>query len=75
MLDLSVVVPVRNAEAFVDGCLEAILRSNPREVIVVDRLSSTSGLAEIAGVADAGALPSSDGEIVCTPVSESGRAS
>jgi glycosyltransferase involved in cell wall biosynthesis len=47
MLDLSVVVPVRNAEALIDGCLTSIVRSEPREIIVVDGRSSDKTL-EIA---------------------------
>ncbi len=40
MLDLSVVVPVRNAESMVDECLASIAHSGPREIIVVDGQSS-----------------------------------
>jgi glycosyltransferase involved in cell wall biosynthesis len=40
VLDVSVVVPVRNAETFIDDCLASLVRSSPREVIVVDGLSS-----------------------------------
>ena len=40
MDELSVVVPVRNAEDLVDDCLAAIARARPREIIVVDGLSS-----------------------------------
>lgn len=47
-LDLSVVLPVRNAEALVGECLESIVRAGPGEVIVVDGLS-TDGTLEIAG--------------------------
>ena len=47
MLDISVVVPVRNAENILEDCLESIRRSTPREVIVVDGLSTDSTL-EIA---------------------------
>jgi len=36
MLDLTVIVPVRNAEAFLTECLRSIAKSDPREVIVVD---------------------------------------
>lgn len=36
MLDLSVVVPVRNAEAFIEDCLASIVAASPREIIVVD---------------------------------------
>ncbi|HWU06318.1 MAG TPA: glycosyltransferase [Streptomyces sp.] len=39
-LDVSVVVPARNAESLIDGCLASIRRCNPREIIVVDGLSS-----------------------------------
>ncbi|HLY35771.1 MAG TPA: glycosyltransferase [Candidatus Limnocylindria bacterium] len=38
--DLTVVVPVRNAESFITECLEGILSDRPAEVIVVDGLSS-----------------------------------
>jgi glycosyltransferase involved in cell wall biosynthesis len=47
-LDVSVVVPVRNAESIVEVCLESIVRSRPREVIVVDG-KSTDRTVEIAG--------------------------
>lgn len=40
MLDLSVVVPVRNAEHMIDECLASIIRAQPREIIVVDGMSS-----------------------------------
>jgi len=36
MLDISVIVPVRNGEAMINDCLAAIARSRPRELIVVD---------------------------------------
>jgi glycosyltransferase involved in cell wall biosynthesis len=39
-LDVSVIVPTRNAESLIDGCLESIRKSSPREVIVVDGLSA-----------------------------------
>lgn len=45
--DISVVVPVRNAEAMLDGCLASIQAQNPREIIVVDG-NSTDGSLEIA---------------------------
>ncbi|MCW3015608.1 MAG: hypothetical protein JWO02_2700 [Solirubrobacterales bacterium] len=38
--EVTVVVPVRNAEAWIDDCLDSIARSSPAEVIVVDGLSS-----------------------------------
>jgi len=47
VLDLCVVVPVRNAERLLDDCLTSIVRSNPKEIIVVDGLSTDRTL-EIA---------------------------
>jgi glycosyltransferase involved in cell wall biosynthesis len=44
MLDVSVVVPVRNAEAIVDGCLDSLVAAEPREIIVVDGLSTDATL-------------------------------
>jgi len=38
--DLTVVVPTRNVEHWLDGCLASIERCDPAEVIVVDGLSS-----------------------------------
>jgi glycosyltransferase involved in cell wall biosynthesis len=46
-LDVSVVVPARNAERLIDECLASIVRSRPREIIVVDGIS-TDGTLEIA---------------------------
>jgi glycosyltransferase involved in cell wall biosynthesis len=46
-LDVSVVVPTRNAEALIEACLESIRSSSPRELIVVDGLS-TDRTVEIA---------------------------
>ena len=46
-LDLSVVVPVRNAEHLIDRCLASIAESRPREILVVDGLSTDRTL-EIA---------------------------
>jgi glycosyltransferase involved in cell wall biosynthesis len=40
MLDLSVVVPARNAEHLLGDCLDSIAASRPREVIVVDGRST-----------------------------------
>lgn len=45
--DISVVVPVRNAEAMLEECLESIQAQEPREIIVVDGNSTDSSL-EIA---------------------------
>jgi glycosyltransferase involved in cell wall biosynthesis len=36
MIDVSVVVPVRNAESMIDECLASIAAQDPREIIVVD---------------------------------------
>jgi len=38
--ELTVVVPVRNAQELIEGCLESVLAARPREVIVVDGLST-----------------------------------
>jgi glycosyltransferase involved in cell wall biosynthesis len=40
MLDLSVIVPARDAERLIDDCLRSVVRSKPREIIVVDGVSS-----------------------------------
>ena len=45
MLDVSVVVPARNAAAWLDECLEAIGRQEPAEVIVVDGRSTDDTVA------------------------------
>ena len=45
--DISVVVPVRNAEAMLEACLASIQAQAPREIIVVDG-NSTDGSLEIA---------------------------
>jgi glycosyltransferase involved in cell wall biosynthesis len=47
MIDLTVIIPVRNAEHLLDGCLASIVRSNRKEIIVVDG-NSTDGTLEIA---------------------------
>ena len=47
MLDLTVIVPVRNAEGFIDECLRSIARAQPAELIVVDG-NSTDRTVEIA---------------------------
>jgi len=47
MLDVSVVIPTRNAERLIDDCLASVFASQPREVIVVDGMSSDRTL-EIA---------------------------
>jgi glycosyltransferase involved in cell wall biosynthesis len=51
MLDLSVVVPVRDAERLLDACLTSIADSKPREIIVVDGMSTdgTLGIARRHG--------------------------
>lgn len=48
VLDISVVVPVRNAESLIEDCLDSVERSNPREIIVVDGMS-TDRTRELAG--------------------------
>jgi len=40
MLPVSVIIPVRNAEHLIEGCLRSILAVEPAEVIVVDGLST-----------------------------------
>ena len=45
--DVTVVVPVRNAEHWIGGCLESVAAGRPREIIVVDGLS-TDRTVEIA---------------------------
>jgi O-antigen/teichoic acid export membrane protein len=43
--ELSVVVPVKNAEAVIAECLASIVRSRPAEIIVVDGLSTDATVA------------------------------
>jgi glycosyltransferase involved in cell wall biosynthesis len=45
--DVSVVIPVRNAERLLEACLASITRNEPREIIVVDGMS-TDGTLDIA---------------------------
>lgn len=47
MGDVTVVVPARNAASVLDDCLASIMASGPREVIVVDGMS-TDGTVETA---------------------------
>jgi glycosyltransferase involved in cell wall biosynthesis len=58
VLDISVVVPARNAEHLLGDCLRSIAWSQPREIIVVDG-NSTDATADIA--ARHGAVVLSDG--------------
>lgn len=44
MLDISVVIPVRNAEHLLDACLDSVEQSEPREIIVIDGLSTDATL-------------------------------
>jgi glycosyltransferase involved in cell wall biosynthesis len=44
VLDVSVIIPVRNAEEFLEECLASVARSRPREIIVVDGNSSDATL-------------------------------
>lgn len=46
--DLTVVVPVRNAELLVEACLESIVVAGPKEIIVVDGLSTDATLEIIS---------------------------
>ena len=46
-LDISVVVPARNAAHFLDACLSSVRASNPREIIVVDG-ESTDGSRDVS---------------------------
>jgi glycosyltransferase involved in cell wall biosynthesis len=47
VLDISVVVPARNAERLIGACLRSVAWSQPREIIVVDG-ESTDATVEIA---------------------------
>jgi glycosyltransferase involved in cell wall biosynthesis len=47
MLNLTVIVPVRNAEGMIHGCLDTIIRAEPCEIIIVDG-KSTDRTLEIA---------------------------
>lgn len=47
LADLTVVIPVRNAERLLPECMESALRERPREIIVVDG-ESTDRTVEIA---------------------------
>ncbi len=47
MPDVSVVIPVRNAQRLLEACLASITRNEPREIIVVDGMS-TDGTLDIA---------------------------
>jgi glycosyltransferase involved in cell wall biosynthesis len=55
VLDISVVVPARNAEHLIGDCLRSIAWSQPREIIVVDG-DSTDATASIAAVSGATVL-------------------
>jgi glycosyltransferase involved in cell wall biosynthesis len=46
-LDVSVVIPVRNAEHIVEACLDSVVQSGAREILLVDGLSTDRTL-EIA---------------------------
>jgi glycosyltransferase involved in cell wall biosynthesis len=46
-VDVSVVIPVRNAERLIEDCLVSVEQANPREIIIVDGCS-TDGTLEIA---------------------------
>lgn len=44
LVDLTVVVPVRNGELFIESCLTSVVASRPAEVIVVDGRSTDATL-------------------------------
>jgi glycosyltransferase involved in cell wall biosynthesis len=44
MLDLTVIIPVRNAESMIEGCLGPVVQAAPREIIIVDGLSTDKTL-------------------------------
>lgn len=48
MLDVTVVIPVRNAADILEPCLQSIVAANPREIVIVDGMSADQTL-EIAG--------------------------
>lgn len=48
MLDVTVVIPVRNAAEILEPCLESIVAAHPKEILIVDGLSTDATL-EIAG--------------------------
>ena len=43
-MDVSVVIPVRNAERLIDACLTSVVRQQPREIVVVDGCSTDATL-------------------------------
>jgi glycosyltransferase involved in cell wall biosynthesis len=45
LANVTVIIPVRNAEAFIDDCLRSVVASGPAAVIVVDGLSTDRTLA------------------------------
>lgn len=47
-LPLTVVVPVRNAEQFVDACLASVVKAAPEEILVVDGCSTDRTLEIVA---------------------------
>ena len=46
-LDISVVIPVRNAERLLEACLASVIAARPREIVIVDG-NSTDGTLDIA---------------------------
>jgi len=52
-LPISVVVPARNAAGFIEGCLAAVQRNNPAEIIVVDGRSEDETVEIARRYADA----------------------
>lgn len=52
-LNISVVVPVRNAESLIESCLQSVRRNRPAEVIVVDGESEDGTIDRARAYADA----------------------
>ncbi len=47
-LPLTVIIPVRNAEQFVDACLASVVKAEPQEILVVDGCSTDRTLEIVA---------------------------
>jgi glycosyltransferase involved in cell wall biosynthesis len=54
MLNFTVIIPVRNAEQFVDECLASIVKAQPARIIVVDGLSTDRTLEIVQQYINAG---------------------
>lgn len=69
---MSVVVPVRNAEDFINDCLWSILRSRPRQVLVVDGRSTDRTLEAVRLIASQYASSSVDAATTTLEVIDDG---